>query len=316
MIIEIPTSNDFEESACDLLHAAWGQVSELLVRFDEVGYLDCDIHEGEEFDESDNYDCYWKAAKQTIVISYAMVQQGVEFYIKGRIASISPYLLLSGNPSSWPKKCNQQNVLFSTFRTVDAQDLIKLHDTVYPERFSDQFRQWFEGMRTSRNTIMHTVDKRLSMKPEEILDAVLYVHQFFCGQLNWIGSRFNYLDGTPIHSIRYIREHDDHKPYIMLQIFDELGSIVGKLPPSKIKEYFGFDKSKYSYHCPHCYEILRHLDFFDSDFEYFKPYQKSSKDIFTCVVCQHTGGVSGGVCEDCDGNLVDDESGMCLVCGQ
>ncbi|HEY9031948.1 MAG TPA: hypothetical protein VIM93_11350 [Kangiella sp.] len=317
MIVEIPTSKDFEESAGDLLQSAFDQVSELLIEFNEMGGFAYESHD-EEFDESD-YKRYWQAAKQTIITSYAMVQQGVEFYIKGRIASVSPYLLLSGNPSSWPKKCDQNDVPFSSFRTVDAQDLIRLHDTVYNEKFSNEFRQWYEEMRTSRNKIMHTVDKRLHVQPEDLLEAILYAHQYFCGQGSWLDSRFSYLDGTPAHSIRYIREHDGHKPYVMLQVLTELGIIVGKLTPAKIKGFFGFDKKKHSYNCPSCYEVLSNLDYFEPGYhdESFKPYQKNSEEIFVCCVCKRTGILSGESCfeDDCDSSLVDDEKGMCLVCG-
>lgn len=317
MITEIPTSMDFEDSASDMLHSAWDQVAELLVEFSEVGHLAYDPHE-EKFDESD-YERYWLAAKQAIVTSYAMVQQGVEFYIKSRLAAVSPYLLLSGSPSSWPKKSDKNDAPFSAFRTVDAQDLIKLHDTVFSERFSDEFRQWYEAMRTSRNKIMHTVDKGLSVKPEDVLDAVLYAHQYFCGKYSWLASRSNYLDGTPSHSIRYIREHDGHKPYVMFQVLNEMGVIVEKLPPAKVRKYFNFDKRNRSYNCPDCYEVLSNLDYFESGYhdEIFKPYQKNSQDKYECCVCQRTGAISGEFCieEDCGSNLVDKEKNMCLVCG-
>lgn len=317
MIFDIPTRKDFEETAGDLLHSAFDQVLELLIEFNEMGDFAYENHDAE-FAESD-YERYWQAAKQTVITSYAMVQQGVEFYIKGRIASVSPYLLLSGNPSSWPKKCDENDTPFSSFRTVDAQDLIRLHDTVYNEKFSDEFRRWYEAMRTSRNKIMHTVDKRLHVQPEDLIEAILYAHQYFCGEGSWLESRFSYLDGTPAHSIRYIREHDGHRPYVMLQVLTEMGVIVGKLKPAKIKRLFGFDKKKHSYNCPSCYEVLSNLDYFELGYhdKFFKPYQKISDGKFVCCVCKRTGQLSGESCfeDDCGSSMVDEENGMCLVCG-
>lgn len=314
MIIEIPTSSDFLESANDLLHAAWDQITELLIEFNEIGDSEYD----EEFDDSD-YGRHWKSAKQTIITSYAMVQQGVEFYIKGRISLVSPFLLLTGSPSSWPKKCDKEDIDFSSFRTVDAQDLIKLHDTVYGDRFTDQFRQWYEKMRVSRNKIMHTVDKRLLVKPEDLLEAILYANQYFCGKNSWLRSRFEYLDGTSAHSIRYIREQDNHKSYVMLQVHTEMGITIDKLQPAKAKEYFEFDKRKRGYICPQCYEVLSNLDFFEPEYHdnFIKPYQEVSENSYCCRICEYTGSVTGETCfeEDCESTLVDKDKGICLICG-
>ena len=317
MIVDIPTSSDFFDSATDLLHSAWDQVAGLLVEFDEIGDFAYEALD-EEFDDSD-YEQYWKAAKQVLTTSFTMVQQGVEFFIKGRIASVSPYLLLAGNPSVWPKKCDKEDMSFSFFRAIDAQDLVKLHDTVFNERFSDQFRTWYEEMRASRNKIMHTVDKKVSLNPESVFATILYAHEYFCGEKNWVRSRFEYLDKTPTNSMRYIRQHEGHKPYVLLQVHTELGVIVGKLQPSKVDRYFGFQKRRKSYNCPSCYEVLTDLDYFEPGYhnEYFKPYQRINENAFFCCVCSYFGTISGERCieENCDSKLVDNEKGLCLVCG-
>lgn len=315
MIVEIPTSDEFHKSANDLLHAAWDQITSLLIQFDAIG--------GFEYDDTDtdttDRDRYWMAAKQTIITSYAMIQQGVEFYIKARIANISGFLLISGNPASWPKRCDKDDVNFSMFRTVDAQDLIKLHDTVCADRFDDQFREWYEKMRSARNKIMHTVDRRLSVSPEDVLEAILYTHQYFCGEKEWIDSRFSYLDGTPENSIRYIREHDAHKPHVMLDVHTEIGIAVKNLPPAKVRGFFGYEKRTRGYNCPVCYEVLSHCDFFEPGTadDYFKPFQLGADNTYNCSICSYSGTMSGEVCfeDDCDSRLVDSATKMCVVCG-
>ena len=189
MILEIPSKEDFFESAEDFLNSAWGEVIEIISEFDEL----FDLIDDDSLKDHDA-EKYWKSAKQSLVTALALVQQSVEFFVKGRIASISPYLLISGNPSSWPKKSCSEDVDFSEFRTIDAQDLIKVHNTVYPEKLSDQFIQWNKQVRINRNKITHTVDKNIEVDPISIMDSILYVHQYFIGKHQWVNSRFKYLE--------------------------------------------------------------------------------------------------------------------------
>jgi len=51
--------------------------------------------------------------------------------LKAKLVAISPFLLIAGNPSEWPKVLDETGVSFSDFRAIDAQDLIKVYNTVY-----------------------------------------------------------------------------------------------------------------------------------------------------------------------------------------
>ena len=139
MILEFPTKEDFYNVADGFLNSSWDSVIEHLHEF-EVLY---NVTEG--LDGENESKRYWASAKQTLVSATALVQQAVEFYIKGRIVDVSPYLLIPGNPQSWPKGCNKSDIEFSAFRTLDAQDLIKV-----PIQFarSALATNSFNGMRT------------------------------------------------------------------------------------------------------------------------------------------------------------------------
>lgn len=64
--------------------------------------------------------------------SLSLVQQAIEFFLKGAIVDTSPYLLIVDEPRNWPAGCSMQDIPFANFRTLDAQDLPRVHDTVAP----------------------------------------------------------------------------------------------------------------------------------------------------------------------------------------
>lgn len=314
MISDFPTQDDFFTSAEGYLNSSWREVIELLTEFDEVkDVIDDSPYANEALH-------YWRSAKQTLISATALVQQAVEFYIKGRIVSVSPFLLISSSPSSWPKGCHRNNIPFSSFRTIDAQDLIKVHDTVCEERFTDKFIQWNEALRVTRNRVIHTVDKSLEVKPEELIEYILFAFRYFSNKENWFESRVKHLNNTPTNSIRFLRELDDHQSYLTSQILREFKVSVNCLTPSKVLEYFSFQKKKNSYHCPRCYQTVSKMDHFEHDFleDSGKTYQiNEATGIYQCCICHYTGKFSSNQCvdDDCESLCVDSSSGLCVSCG-
>lgn len=175
-------------------------------------------------------------------------------------------------------------------------------------------------MRKKRNSIIHAVDKNITVSPIELIESILVIHAYFLGEQNWIKSRFNYLDKTPEYSSKYIR-NQGYESYLQLQVHKELSIVIGLLTTSKARQFFGYRKKANSYKCPNCYNILIALDFFDPGYHdgFLYPYQKKkdSRNQYVCFVCNYEGTVSGKNCvdEDCHSKLVDAEHGLCLVCG-
>jgi hypothetical protein len=314
LIIDFPTKEDFFKTSEDYLNSSWDSVVELLSEFDEVlGLIEDSLHANEA-------DRYWDSAKQTLITSTALVQQAVEFYIKGKIVHISPYLLISGNPQSWPKSCNKNDTSFSAFRSLDAQDLIKVHDTVCEVRFPDKFIQWNERLRIIRNKVMHTVDKNLSVKPEEVLEFILFTYHHFSDDKDWFKSRKRYLGNSPVNSIRHFKEEANSNAYLVNGLLNEFTVVVQALSPSLVLKYFNFEKKTRSVHCPDCYKIVSEMDFFDHEFmdgigETYQ--QKKGMAVYDCCICNRTGTLLDRQCEEegCEGNKLHADSGMCLSCG-
>ncbi len=315
MIIDLPTKDDFYDSATNLLNLAWDQVIGLLVEHDNV--TEDPDEESLEVTDSERY---WKATKQTLSMSLSLVQQGVEFYVKGRIVSVSPYLLISGSPSSWPKQSkSEENISFSSFRSIDAQDLIKVHDTVYKEKLSSEFVQWNKNMREQRNKIIHTVDKNLVVTPESLIESILFAHEYFIGQKSWIKSRNTYLVNSPSNSTLYVQKDDLNESYLVSELLADVEAVTSFLPPSKVKRYLGFNKKGRSLHCPNCYDKVSNMDFFDYDIAetLFKPYYQLESGDFQCVVCDQKGTLLNVQCSEdgCESYCIDEKTGLCLVCG-
>ncbi|EMF7371162.1 hypothetical protein V4F54_004500 [Vibrio parahaemolyticus] len=313
MILEFPTKDDFYSAANGFLNASWDSVTEHLHEFETLySVIDGSDHENES-------KRYWASAKQTLVSATALVQQAVEFYIKGRIVNVSPYLLIYGNPQSWPKGCNKRDVEFSAFRTLDAQDLIKVHDTVCPERFTDQFLQWNDDLRTIRNKVMHTVDKSLTVTPEEVVNFILYTHSYFQGSLCWFESRRKYLENTPVNSMKSIQSDESYESHIINSLLIDYRLTIDVLPPAACKKYLDYDKKSKSYHCPRCTNIVSRMDFWDDEFihQCAKTYQRlPNSDEYSCKLCSYQGKLLERSCEElgCDGKLQDSESGICFSC--
>ena len=112
MIVDVPSSQDFFDSGIELFDFAWDTVAALLTNLAQAEEWGIDPVEVSEE--------YWAAAKRRLTTALAMTQQGVEFILKGKIAEISPYLLLAEGPSKWPSPYGDCKPNFSEFKTVDA----------------------------------------------------------------------------------------------------------------------------------------------------------------------------------------------------
>src|SRR5262245_27632570 len=127
MITDIPTAEELARSSLDLLNMAWTSVCAVLSTLEESGVKEWD-HDGRARRE------YHAASQPSLGNALAVVQQAQELGMKSRIAAVSPFLLISGEPRGWPKGSHRHDTSFAEFRTVDAADLIRMHDTVCSTR--------------------------------------------------------------------------------------------------------------------------------------------------------------------------------------
>ncbi len=298
MITDLPSAQDFYDSGKDLLGLAWDSISQLLLNLDEAEYFGIDTEEVS--------DAYWEAARLRLATALSTTQQGVEFLIKGRITEVSPFLLIVDNPSKWPSPYTGSPLKFSQFRTLDAQDLPRVHDTVSLKPLSAAFVEKFVWLRESRNTIMHSVDKELTVPVVGVLKSILFVHKNLFPDEHWPSVRLSQLEKAPdieLGSIDYVRN----------RVCWEMSVVLDLLNPSEVKLYFNIDKKQRRYTCPVCYyEASR-----DAGFEYqlavLRPNSSKSTKLY-CPICDLLHKVVRRKCDsNCPGNVLDGD-GTCLTC--
>lgn len=308
MIINIPTEKDFYLEAENLINSAWNILIRLLE--DCSNYKELDINDSE-------LEKYWLSAKSELTLAMSLVQHSVEFYLKSKILAISPYLLISSEPRFWPKQCDKKDICFSDFRTLDAQDLLKVHNAFSTMRLSDDFSDWFNSMRTMRNKIMHTVDAALSIKPSKLAEDILKGHGYLVGDNSWINSRVAYLKRSPLHIIE-IPDSDGTDSYIYMAIHKEISLTIDELSSTAVKQYLRYDKMKDAEECVNCHSLFMRDEFFDSKWTddlipTMQNIDANSKDL-ECVICGSKAEYLDKECGDCGRSLIGKDSNKCMYC--
>ena len=299
MVKNIPTSDDFYQSGKELFDFAWDVVAKLLTDLDEAEYYEINP---EEISED-----YWNSAKRKVTTALSITQQGIEFILKGKIAHISPYLLITDSPQRWPSPYEDEEIEFSSFRTIDAQDLVRVHDIFAEENLSPDFVDRFNDLREKRNRIMHSVDKNIVIHAKDVVESLLFMHKTLFPEETWPSLRLDFLRGAPDVEL-------GSDEYATNRACWELSLVINLLQPAQVKEYFNIDKKQRKYTCPSCLWDANT----DVGFEYklaeLRPKGPSSTKLY-CPVCNDTYAVTREDCddEDCPGNVISDE-GQCLTC--
>jgi len=299
MITDIPQPSDFRDAGLGFINLAADQIFPLFWHLRESG-----MHEGDGWD-SERKD-FWQSAQKPLAIALTLVYQGIEFLIKGRIASVSPFLLLSGGSRDWPAGSDRKDVAFAEFHTVDAQDLIRTYNTFSQDRLSSELNQKFGEIRKLRNSITHSIDLRMHLAAKDVLViGIDAVHELVQPQ-GWIVSRRKYLENTPI-SAAWSSGH------VESELITEVQSILDLFSRSELEKYFGFRKKQRPYICPICtynYEgDLRPVT------AQLRPNSPKSTSVH-CFVCEETQEVTRDSCRNpgCKGNVIWVEDRECLTC--
>lgn len=303
MIIDVPMEEDFKSAGKDFLCLAWETLLGLLL----------DLKYGiDQALENDNQlsDAYWQAAQRPLSTALSLTEQAVEFLLKGKIAAVSPFLLITNDYTGWPKPSSENKLRFSEFKTVDAKDLVRVFNTTASSPLDDQFRQLFDQLRSKRNTIMHTVDPSLQVQAEEVMVYILEAHHMLANEERWFDIRRNHLQNSP-NNVRDLYA-DSYSEAILIQEFD---LAIKSLNPSLAMKYFGINKKQRRYLCPDCY--ASNEDFLPRALPtaILVPNSPSSKNIH-CYLCDKDFDIERVPCSSngCRGNVIYRADRSCLTC--
>ncbi|QDV56488.1 hypothetical protein [Rosistilla oblonga] len=305
MITDIPTADDFAQTGIDYLNLAWDAVADLAFNFEDAKEAFWDDADDIDVDEMTSE--YWTAAQRPISTAVSLAHQGGEFLLKSIISRTSPFLLISGNPSSWPADVTVSDTPYSAFRTIDAQDLVRVHDSVASLRLPSDFARRFDELRQKRNSIMHTVDRHLRVEVLDVFRDVLEITHHLIRPLAWVEKRRQFLESCTM-SVAYSTEHVDVR---MARDFLRLANL---LQPAEVAKYFDIDKKQRRYYCWDCqFECCDH--YFDAKSAVLRPNTPSSTTVF-CFICGNSRTIRRLDCShpDCKGNVIDTEEGTCLTC--
>lgn len=303
MIKDIPTNEEFDIAAKAQFDFAWDIVISFLLMINDASrYSEIDEHDKEAF---------WETARQRILTSLIIAQQGVELAIKGKLVEISPYLLISGNYSDWPKDNDGTGVSFSEFRAIDAQDLIKVYNTVNAIKFDDKFSDLFDRLRKQRNKAMHTVSRDLNVSAQEVILILLEVHEYLYHDENWVETRADFLGSSPETHLYFSTDH------VAGLVAKEFLTVFNFLTSAQIKRFFKIDKKQRLYFCPKCKYEGDKYEGLEPKYAVLRPNEPDSDTLF-CFVCNDVYLVDRNDCliKECLGNVISVEYAMCCTCGE
>jgi hypothetical protein len=299
MITDIPSKEDFDAVGSALLDQSWGMATALLL----------DLDEAKQWTDVDDVEEYWKSASIKMATALSIAHQGAEFLIKGRIVAVSPYLLIANAPREWPKADANGLISFSKFRTIDAQDLIRLHDSAAPLALPSDFAIAFESLRVRRNSIMHTVDRDLKIHVGELVENILEINHSLMPGRDWVTARTEALEESPVAMI------DGGGEWLDAQVKREFLAVKEILPRQAMKRYFGFDPKRRAYLCPTCSWDYK-WDELEARTALLEPNTPESEEI-VCYLCKDNHSVVRTDCaeDECPGNVISLEYDRCLTCG-
>ena len=246
MISGIPTASDLHRTAINWMNLAWSSTIECLN----------EVREWREYQEEreanpvglpSRVETLIKAQRFRITNAVSLLQQSLELFLKAKVAEVSPFFLISGDPRAWPKP-DKNNVLdFSEFRTVDAVDLVKLVNTVSKEALPEKFVEQYNKLRIDRNKIVHLDTGNMVFESTVVLLQILGAHAaLFPGQ-NW--QRFRQENFTP----KSTHEDDEYElDYSYDSYLTEIAIMLENLQPAQLKAFLGYTKGGRRVDCPNC----------------------------------------------------------------
>jgi len=228
----------------------------------------------------------------------------MELALKGLIAKVSP-LILIGDPSEWSKRAGNSTISFGEFRTLDAVDLVNVHNSLIEPGFDNHFKTFWEDVRRNRNKIMHSSAPG-SFDPGSLIRTILTAVKYLFNDEPW-----------PAKLLKAVQEGRHtafgNIDYAINIVAQQINQSVEHLDTAEVREFFGYDKRRRSYLCPSCYNVSN-KDFSELPHLAQFPTKESGETLLSCVVCKENTEVERIDCqyEDCVGNVI--ASDTCLTC--
>ncbi|WP_050028231.1 hypothetical protein [Verrucomicrobium sp. BvORR034] len=301
MIRNVPLDTDFKAHGVDYMNLGWGAILSVLTDFEHANEWASGL-------EPEMAEEFWDAAERELATALTLVMQGAEFLLKAKICSVSPWLLVASSPSDWPRRCDKEDTDYSEFRTIDAHDLIKVHDTFLSSRLPEEFVEVFSNLRRERNSIMHSVCSDLEVNAKSLIERILVLSEHLVGPQAWAAARREYIYRDKISAIDL--EHVDFR------VAEEFVLLIELLGAASLKRFFGYNKKQRVYGCPTCSRAYAEFGL-ECKTAQLRPNTAGSTTLF-CFICGNEVTVERRDCNqgECKGNVYDPDDNQCLTCMQ
>jgi len=220
---------------------------------------------------------FWENASFRLNNSLSLLQQGVEIALKARIARVSPFLLIAGNPQSWSNVESNGHVEFTDLRTIDAIYLVKAANAVSKQRLDPKFSEIYERLRKSRNKIQHLDGRVIRSEGSALLVDIMTCQRHLYLEEPWVKFRRTHLEKEDSDSLIMMQTED----YSRSTLMSEMSNAFRILSKNQILEFFAFDVASDAWPCPSC--LGTRADWDDNDCCFVQPIWTSG---FRCSACE------------------------------
>lgn len=307
MLLDIPNPAEFNSVCVNSLNLAWETAYDLLLQEEQADMQTWD-------DDHTVTDQYWEAAQPALRNTISLIQHAHELGLKGKVAAVSPYILISQDPSRWPGAVSG-GVSFAVFRTLDAVDLPKAVSLFTAKPLSPGFTSLYEEIRVKRNIFSHGIAKSQRVTAMDTIRYILRSFQELFPNERWTKHRLEHLLNNPT-AIAFSTDHSH--PQLIL----EMERVVDELTPAEAKLFFGVEKKSRWYVCPGaCFSELKEDQFADRSVPVkqaqLTPRKARGATKVHCFVCGETSEVKRTHCSSCAGDVLFQDGGIevCLSCG-
>lgn len=305
MIVNVPEWEDLETISLQLYFNAWDAAVRIVGEF-KTAYSGATGWEAEWQD-------YLQASQTDLQATYTLTQQSQEIGVKARIAKVSPYLLLKRHET---KAFAPDKYDFTDFPTIEASELVKVHNTFCPTKLSTSFADEFDKLRRARNKIAHLGIFNDQLNPTELLKLLLLQYREIYPHRRWLPDRAHFASKHRWAQSGFI---DNWAPEA--EVLSELAHYQDEVAEQGHLTIFGHPIEVPRYICPPCSLLLdKYLGGGEPVPSDVPTAFKTAADAVYCVLCETASEAKLGNCdsEDCDGTLfaAEPEFGdLCLTCG-
>lgn len=325
MIENIPTADELLTVSLRLYFKAWSEVTTIVTEWKrysglatpdwspERGFFYLDADDGSGDLTTTEWRDYIEAAQSDLQGIYTLIQQSQEIGLKARICAISPYLLLKRTDVKAADP-NTYTWDFTDFPTIDASELVRVHNTFCSTTLSNGFQTMFDEIRRNRNKISHLGIYRRAIDPQVIIDILqMHYSELYPGR-RWMEDRLHF---ATLHRWANYADSDYNE---RSDLFHELWLLLPGLSEAQYSWLMGHGREESRFICFSCSS--------DARLGGHQPYETDVPTAFRigetfnvrCVICDGTYPMTEGSCPDdeCGSGLLSGEAeseGKCMHCG-